>query len=81
MKIVVSKIANKILRKAPPSIKDKFYEWLSQLEERGIADVRTMLGYHDEPLKGTRKGQRSVRLNKQWRAIYIETVQGLEIHV
>lgn len=31
-----------------------------------------MQGYHDEPLKGDRKGQRSVRLNKAYRAIYEE---------
>ncbi len=27
-------------------------------------------GYHDEPLKGKRKGQRSIRLSKSYRAIY-----------
>ena len=29
-----------------------------------------MNGYHDEPLKGRRLGQRSIRLNKAYRAIY-----------
>lgn len=27
-------------------------------------------GYHDEPLKGKRVGQRSIRLNRAYRAIY-----------
>jgi proteic killer suppression protein len=27
---------------------------------------------HDEPLKGDRQGQRSVRLNRAYRAIYVE---------
>jgi proteic killer suppression protein len=27
-------------------------------------------GYHDEPLKGSRAGQRSIRLSRAYRAIY-----------
>ena len=27
-------------------------------------------GYHDEALRGKRKGQRSIRLNRAYRAIY-----------
>ena len=38
----------------------------------GISKVRTIPGFHDEPLKGNREGQRSIRLNKAYRAIYIE---------
>ena len=34
--------------------------------------MRKQSGFHDEPLKGTSKGQRSVRLNIAWRAIYVE---------
>lgn len=33
--------------------------------------VRKTPGYHDEPLKGKRIGQRSIRLNIAYRAIYI----------
>lgn len=29
-----------------------------------------MRGYHDEPLKGDRIGQRSIRLSRAYRAIY-----------
>lgn len=36
-----------------------------------ITTVFKVPGYHDEPLKGTRKGQRSIRLSKSYRAIYI----------
>ena len=42
------------------------------MEEEGILDVRKIKGYHDKPLKGDRKGQRSVRLNKAYRLIYEE---------
>jgi len=32
--------------------------------------VRKIPGYHDEPLKGDRAGQRSIRLSRAYRAIY-----------
>ena len=38
----------------------------------GLEAVRQRPGYHDEPLKGQRLGQRSVRLNRAYRAIYVE---------
>jgi proteic killer suppression protein len=37
---------------------------------------RKYKGFHDEPLKGQRKGQRSVRLSKGYRAIYQEITPG-----
>lgn len=33
-------------------------------------------GYHDEPLRGYRQGQRSIRLSKGYRAIYVEENNG-----
>lgn len=33
--------------------------------------MRKIAGFHDEPLKGDRHGQRSIRLNKAYRAIYV----------
>ena len=36
----------------------------------GLDSVRKIKGFHDEPLKGKRSGQRSIRLNKAYRAIY-----------
>ena len=38
--------------------------------------LRKLPGYHDEPLKGDRLGQRSIRLNKAYRAIYIQEKDG-----
>jgi toxin HigB-1 len=60
----------KDLRKIPLPIKKKLFTWVAAVEERGLDEVRKVPGYHDEPLKGDRQGQRSIRLNKQWRAIY-----------
>lgn len=37
-----------------------------------------MPGYHDEPLKGARVGQRSIRLNRAYRAIYVIKNDGIE---
>src|SRR5438105_2153927 len=60
----------KSLHRIPLPIKKKLFTWVAAVEERGLNEVRKIPGYHDEPLKGGREGQRSIRLNKQWRAIY-----------
>ncbi|MDH4468796.1 MAG: hypothetical protein QE271_12125 [Bacteriovoracaceae bacterium] len=38
--------------------------------------MRKIPGFHDEPLKGNRIGQRSIRLSKSYRAIYEERSKG-----
>ena len=45
---------------------------VASIEYVGLAETRKIKGYHDEPLKGDRKGQRSIRLNQAYRAIYVE---------
>ena len=45
--------------------------WAHSVEEDGIRETRKLPGYHDEPLKGDRKGQRSIRLSRAYRAIYV----------
>jgi len=44
--------------------------WIEAVEEDGLEATRRVPGFHDEPLKGPRRGQRSIRLSRQWRAIY-----------
>lgn len=44
--------------------------WIFLLESRGVAEVMRVPGFHDEPLRGPRCGQRSIRLNKSYRLIY-----------
>lgn len=68
--VEVSISVKKIFHKIPSPIKKKLFTWVAAVEERGLHDVRKIPGYHDEPLKGDRQGQRSIRLNRQWRAIY-----------
>lgn len=79
--ITVSKFAEKQLHRLPKYIAEAFYYWAETVRFRGIAEVRKLPGYHDEPLKGKRSGSRSVRLNRAYRIIYIETKIGLEIQV
>ena len=45
--------------------------WVEAVELRGLEEIRKIPGYHDEPLHGLRKGQRSIRLNRSYRAIYV----------
>ncbi|MCY4644724.1 MAG: hypothetical protein OXB88_08920 [Bacteriovoracales bacterium] len=62
----------KQIKKLPQYVKDKLLAWVKSVEEQGIRETRKIKGYHDEPLKGKRVGQRSVRLTKHYRAIYRE---------
>ena len=77
----VSKKAYKQLDKVPLYIKLKFDAWKESVETFGILQVRKSPAYHDEPLQGKRKGERSVRLNKQWRIVYVEVDDMIEITV
>ncbi len=63
--------ALKLLRKLPKFIAEKLASWVDSVEHDGLEEVRKVPGFHDEPLKGDRKGQRSIRLNKAYRAIYV----------
>jgi len=72
----VSTDAEKDLKKIPKNLVVKLALWVKQVNNEGITQVRKMKGYHDEPLKGDRKGQRSIRLNKAYRAIYTEYDEG-----
>ena len=76
-------VVEKQLDLVPEVIRRKFRLWVALVEESGIREVRKHKGFHDEPWKGTRRGQRSVRLNRAYRAIYVEretgTVELLEV--
>ena len=72
MKIKVSPKARKQLKKVPAHIQNKFEYWCDLLQFIGLLKAREYKGFHDEPLRGKRAGQRSVRLSKAYRAIYVE---------
>ena len=60
----------------PDHVLRKLQKWAEQVEILGIREIRRIPGLHDEPLIGDRKGQRSIRLSKSYRAIYIEQMDG-----
>ena len=47
--------------KTPDFIRKKALLWIFLVESNGIWEVMKSPGFHDEPLKGDRKGQRSAR--------------------
>lgn len=78
--VTFSKNAQKDLNKLPRNIFDSLKSWIKSLDEIGLTQTRKISGYHDEPLRGTREGQRSVRLNRAYRVIYI-VVKNDEIEI
>ena len=88
-RVVLSKQAEKDLVTVPTHVALKLQDWVEDVEERGIEAVRRIPGYHDEPLKGAREGQRSIRLSKAYRAYYrvvnaalqFLRVEGVDKHV
>ena len=76
-KVLTSKNFEKQLKKLPKFINEAVLIWISTVEKIGIRETRKLKGYHDEPLKGSRRGQRSVRLNKAYRLFYTEQDYGL----
>jgi plasmid maintenance system killer protein len=57
-------------RKAPRAVVKKYELWKSIVFRHGPDKLREFPGFHDEKLKGKRAGQRSSRLNLQYRVIY-----------
>ncbi|NOT77586.1 MAG: hypothetical protein HOP07_01135 [Bacteriovoracaceae bacterium] len=71
-RVDLEKVSHLFEKKLPRVIISKIYSWVLRVEMRGMAETRKILSLHDEPLKGERKNQRSIRLNKAYRLIYIE---------
>ena len=70
-RVELSKLARKQLKKMPRHIVENLASWVDDVETRGMEEIRKILGYHDEPLHGDRQGQRSIRLSRDYRAIYV----------
>jgi proteic killer suppression protein len=69
-RVEITRLAEKQLRKLPRHIVDNLMIWVAAVEHDGLEEVRKVPGYHDEPLRGRRSGQRSIRLSRAYRAIY-----------
>jgi len=44
---------------------------VAAVERDGLELTRRIPGYQDEPLHGDRQGQRSIRLSRGYRALYV----------
>lgn len=69
--VKITKSARKQIDRLPDYIVLKLMAWIRSVELSGLEVTRQRPGYHDEPLKGQRHGQRSLRLSRGYRAIYI----------
>ena len=70
MDVVDFSHVRKRLRKVPKNIIRRLQRWAMAVENVGLISARKIPGLHDEPLKGSWRGFRSVRLGHKWRAIY-----------
>jgi addiction module RelE/StbE family toxin len=66
-------VANRLLRQHAQMV--GLNPSFTLLDREDSADLQCK-GFHDEPLKGKLQGQRSVRLNRAYRAIYVEHETG-----
>lgn len=80
-KVIISRGAQKELKKMPVHIVRKLLTWVDAVELEGLEEVRNCRGYHDEPLSGQRRGQHSIRLSRSYRAIYTIDNRRQEIFV
>jgi proteic killer suppression protein len=85
--VIITKQARGDLARVPIHIVRKLQSWVDDVEYHGLNEVRKVPGFHDEPLRGKRSGQRSIRLSRAYRAIYvidrdgkIEVVKVVEIN-
>ena len=80
-KISRSSNFEKQIDRIPEYLQRKLQFWVFLVETKGIHEIQKILGFHDEPLRGDRKGQRSVRLNRSYRVIYEVIKDRIQIHL
>jgi toxin HigB-1 len=85
--VILSESAKRHLIKVPFYVAKKLQSWIENISIVGLRETRKISGYHDEPLQGKRKRQRSIRLSKGYRAFYcikednsIEVIVVLEVN-
>ena len=75
-RVEIEKFAQKQFRRLPAHIQKALRTWSAFIEDHGTGAMRRIPGYHDEPLRGNRQGQRSSRLSRGYRVIYVESEAG-----
>jgi proteic killer suppression protein len=56
--------------KSPSKVVKKYELWKNIVFRHGPDKLKEFPGFHDEKLKGERRGQRSSRLSLQYRVVY-----------
>lgn len=69
--VVLGRDARKHLKSVPGHVATKLLFWVNEVQKHGLDEARKYPGFHDEPLKGKRRGQRSIRLSRAYRAVYV----------
>jgi plasmid maintenance system killer protein len=72
---------DKIIAKLPLQVVKKYELWKDIVFRHGPDKLREFSGFHDEKLKGEIGGQRSSRLNIQYRVIYSIEKEIVSIYV
>ena len=75
-KVKLTELAKRQLLKMPTHIIRKLMSWVDGIEKDGLSYMRKIPGYHNEPLRGKRAGERSIRLSKAYSAIYVLDKEG-----
>ena len=75
------KSLQKTVLKLPDNIIKKYELWKDIVFRHGPGKLKEFPGFHDENLKGVRRGQRSSRLNIQYRVIYTVEQKTITIYV
>jgi len=70
-RVELSRRVRRQLKKVPRHIVENLAAWVDDVENRGLEEARKISGYHDEPSHGKRLGERSIRLSRSYRAIYL----------
>ena len=69
-RVELTRRAEKQVRRLPVHVGEKLLHWVYLVMDIGLEEVRKIPGFHDEPLAGRRRGMRSIRLCRGYRAIY-----------
>ena len=72
---------DKVIEKLPLQVVKKYELWKDIVFRHGPEKLREFPGFHDEKLKGELEGQRSSRLNIQYRVIYSVEKDSITVYV
>ena len=79
--ILEHRSVGKTCRKLTPEVLKKYELWKSIVFRHGPQKLREFQGFHDEALKGKRKGERSSRLSLKYRVIYEVARETVTVYV